>query len=231
MSKRDGAVSIEEYRNLGYLPEALLNYLVRLGWSHGDQEVFSRDELVAFFSLDKVGKKGGIFDVKKLLWLNGIYMRQADAATILRYLGAIDEKYIADLQGLWNPEQLNRLIDEYKQRATTLIELYNGIRALATEPVVLDLQLIEKWRTEKTPVILAGFASAVTTVTPFSHDQLLAAAQEICQKENSKLVELAQPLRLALTGSIVSPGVFELIAVLGQERACKRLSNLIAQLG
>lgn len=227
LSKRDAAVSVEEYRMQGYLPDALFNYLIRLGWSHGDQEVFTRQELIQHFALDHVGKKGSMFDLKKLQWLNGLYMRAADALTLLKALGAINPTYPQDLAGLWQEPALHKLIDEYKQRSVTLVELYDNLVNLAQDPAVLDLQLIAKWHTDKTKALLADFVAGLEHASALDHDTLLALAQSVCQQHERKLVDIAQPLRLALTGSVVSPGVFELIGVLGSVTATARINALI----
>lgn len=227
LSKRDAAVSVEEYRMQGYLPDALFNYLIRLGWSHGDQEVFTKDELVQYFDLNHVGKKGGMFDLKKLQWLNSVYMRAADAGTILTHLAAVNPTYQQDVEGLWQKEQLYKLIDEYKQRAVTLVELYHNLVSLAQHPTNLDLKLIEKWHTAATPLLLNDFVAGLSQLSVIDHDTLLALAQTVCERHGSKLVQIAQPLRLALTGSIVSPGVFELIAILGPVVATLRINELI----
>lgn len=230
LSKRDAAVAVEEYKAQGYLSDALFNYLVRLGWAHGDQEVFSRDELITFFSLEHVGKKGSIFDLKKLQWLNGMYLRSKNAQELLNHIAAINPTYQQDLTGLWQKEQLFKLIDEYKQRAVTLIDLYKNIVAFANQPHAFDLKLIEKWHSPKTKIMLQLFSNQLHHVEAFNHDTLLALAQQICQQHGCKLVELAQPLRLALTGSTVSPGVFELMAVLDKEKTTHRINALLAHL-
>lgn len=228
LSKRDAAVSVEEYRQAGYMPDALFNYLVRLGWSHGDQEVFDITEMINFFDLDHVGKKGSIFDLKKLQWLNAVYMRKATSEKIMHDLALIDPALPAQLREEWDAGQLDRLVSEYKQRAVTLVELHRDMLALASDPAAYDLSLMAKWHTDKTHLLLSDFARALELVSPFDHEQLLACAQEIAKKHDDKLVNIAQPLRLALTGSTVSPGVFELVSVLGKERSVRRINALVA---
>jgi len=230
LSKRDAAVSVDDYKKNGYMPDAFCNYLVRLGWSHGDQEVFSRDELIKYFTLDHVGKKGSIFDVKKLDWLNGLYIRQASRDEILKHLEAISPDYTQELARLWSPEKLNVLLEQYKQRAVTLIELYEQITALASDPETLDLTLIEKWRSDTTKVMLQAFYEQSSALSSFDHDSLSALAKEITKQHGQKFVALAQPLRLALTGGIVSPGVFDLLAIVGSQTASARIKRLIEAL-
>ena len=227
LSKRDAAVSVEEYRMQGYMADALFNYLVRLGWAHGDQEVFTRQELIDLFTLEHVGKKGAVFDIKKLQWLNGVYMRAASPESLLEQLQAISPAYVHELHTHWNDEQLTRLINEYKQRAVTLLELHRGIATLAHNPAELDVQLIKKWYSAATATLLQAFADELATLDDVQHDALVAIAQRLTAAAGLKLVDIAQPLRLALTGGVVSPGIFELIAVLGKERSCARIRKLI----
>ncbi len=228
LSKRDAAVSVEEYRNLGFMPAALCNYLVRLGWSHGDQEIFSREELVTFFDLDQVGKKGAIFDIKKLEWLNGVYLRKATADELLSALEAINPAHATTLAAVWDEEQVRLLLDCYKTRATTLVGLLGGIMALSKEPRTYDLQLVAQWKNDFSKKMLRDFVEALHEIHHLSHDQLLNSAQHIVDQYGEKLVHLAQLLRLAITGTIQSPGVFDLIVILGKTQAIKRVSALLA---
>ncbi len=230
LSKRDAAVAVAEYRAQGYLPEALRNYLVRLGWSHGDQEVFTPEELIAFFSFDHVGKKGSIFDVTKLQWLNSFYIRQTPASRILDLLTQIDKKYKDELEKAWDKNACIALIDQYKQRATTLIEIYKNIVTLALPPETYNLTLIEKWRFDKTKDLISWFLDSIAQMESLTHDSLLAKANEGCAQFGAKLVQIAQPLRLALTGGIVSPGVFELITIIGREKTIARLEMFLKNL-
>lgn len=230
LSKRDAAVSVEEYRAQGFLPEALINYLVRLGWSHGDQEVFTVDELIKFFSLDQVGKKGSIFDIKKLEWLNGVYLRQATSERVLAAIAAMGKNLAAELVKIWGNEKLLALIALYKERAVTLIELVQQIIALAQAPATLDLNLIAKWRNERTGKLVSAFAGRMKETTELNHATLLQIANEVCEAHGEKLVHLAQSLRLALTGTIQSPGVFDLLGILGKKESAERLDRLLTLL-
>lgn len=230
LSKRDAAVSVEEYRAQGFLPEALINYLVRLGWSHGDQEVFTVPELIQFFSLDQVGKKGSIFDIKKLEWLNGVYLRQSTNERVLAAVTAMDQKLADELVKTWGNEKLMSLIGLYKERSVTLVELARHILALAQAPQSLDLGLISKWRNERTGQLVGLFSAKMKEAEGLGHDQLLQAANGVCEVQGEKLVHLAQSLRLALTGTIQSPGVFDLIGILGKKESAERLDRLLTLL-
>ncbi|MFH1832499.1 MAG: glutamate--tRNA ligase [bacterium] len=228
LSKRDASVSVDEYRVNGYMPEALLNYLVRLGWSHGDQEIFTQDELIQFFELKDIGKKGAIFDSQKLDWVNSMYIRNASYDRLLECFGHMSVQRLEQLKMLWSQEELVKLIEQYKQRAVTLRQLSDDIIALAYDPENYDLSAIAKWRTDNTKKLLEDFINTFVACdkTGLSCTLLQAQAQELCAQYSEKLVNLAQPLRLALTGKIQSPGVFELIEILGKEKALKRINAL-----
>lgn len=228
LSKRDAAVSVEEYRAQGFLPEALCNYLVRLGWSHGDQEIFSREELVSFFSLEQVGKKGAIFDSKKLEWLNGVYLRKKTAAELIDALQLLNPAYAQALTTTWDEEQLGLLLDCYKARASTLVGLYQGVMSVAKDPRNYDMQLVAQWKNEFSKKMLRDFVEALHEIHHLEHSQLLSAAQSIVDQYGEKLVHLAQLLRLAITGTIQSPGVFDLIVILGKAPVMKRIMALLA---
>ncbi len=230
LSKRDAAVSVELYRENGYLFEALFNYLVRLGWSHGDQEVFTRDQLVQLFDLDSVGKKGAIFDIAKLDWLNGTYIRSVSHQRLLESIAMMDKQTLDTLKKFWSEGELEKIFELYKKRATTLRTLVDGIIALADDPKDYDLSLIAKWRSDNTPKMLHDFISILEKTDKVEHKALMEKAKVVCEKYGEKLVALAQPLRLALTGTIQSPGVFGLIEVLGGTKVVKRITRLIEAL-
>jgi glutamyl-tRNA synthetase len=234
LSKRDAAVSVQDYKRQGFLPGALFNYLVRLGWSHGDQEIFTKEELVQFFDFDHIGKKGAIFDIKKLEWLNGVYIRAMDFDDFLRAIDDIDDNGDHDhkeaLIALWEREQLEKLFEQYKARATTILAMVQDMLSLGKAPKVLDLGLIQKWITDQSVDLLVSFERNIATLKRFEHEILSGVAKTVCAEFEKKLVCLAQPLRLALTGKTVSPGVFELMEVLGKEDVLERLNVLIKKL-
>ncbi len=230
LSKRDASVSVQEYKSQGFLADTIFNYLVRLGWSHGDQELFTREEMVNYFDFDHVGKKGAIFDIKKLEWMNGVYLRALTTDRLLNAIKELDQNYFEKIQKLWSKDQLNLLFDQYKQRAVKLLDIILDIISLSHDPATLDLNLIEKWRTEKTVDLLTAFLLELKKTNDLSHDNLLKLATAVVENFGLKLVNLAQILRLALTGKIFSPGVFELINILGKDRSASRISFLIEKL-
>lgn len=234
LSKRHGALGVDAYRAMGYLPEALLNYLARLGWSHGDDEVMSIDDMIGWFEIEDVNKGAARFDFAKLEALNGVHMRQMDDRKLfdifvatLPYLPGGD----AILGGLDDTRkaQLLAAMPGLKERAKTLIELAEGAGFLfAQRPLPLD---------EKATGLLAGPAkdilrgahAALATVAAgdWNAANAEAAIREFAVGENLKLGGVAQPLRAALTGKSTSPGVFDVLAVLGRDESLARIFDQI----
>lgn len=232
LSKRDAAVSVQEYKDKGFLSDSLFNYLVRLGWSHGNQEVFTKDEMIKYFGFNHVGKKGAIFDIKKLEWLNGVYIRALSFEDFIEVVKELGSGYLDKLNSLWTDIQLKKLFELYKQRATKLLDLVLDMIALAKDPAVLDLNLIKKWRTKLTPDLLTSYRNKIDkiNIVDFNHEILIDLAKKVSIELDLKLVALAQPLRLALTSKTFSPGIFELMPVLGKTVVLKRINFLIDQL-
>lgn len=227
LSKRDASVAVQEYCAQGFLPEALFNYLVRLGWSHGDQEIFTRQQMIEAFTLDAVGKKGAVFDIKKLQWLNSCYLREASVERLRAAIKTMDAPAYVQLEALWPESSLDNLLGLYKQRATTLRDIVDGVTLLARDPEGYDAMLLEKWKTPQMVPLLEQFVARAEAESDFAHQVLMGHAKSLCEQCNEKLVTLAQPLRLALTGGVMSPGVFELLEVLGKDRACVRMQRLL----
>jgi len=232
LSKRHGALGAEAYRAMGYLPQAMRNYLARLGWSHGDDEIFSTEQMIAWFNLEAVGKSPARFDFAKLENLNGHYMRTMPdgelyaqfrsflpsveaGADMLRQLdGGLEETFLKALPGL-------------KARAKTLVELMQGARYLfAKRPLELD---------DKARALLAeGGRDTVAALRPllaeapsWTAPELEAALKAYAERQGLKLGKLAQPLRAALTGSGVSPGIFDVMEALGRKESLGRLDDAV----
>lgn len=233
LSKRHGALGIDAYRSMGYLPAALRNYLVRLGWSHGDQEVFSTQEMIDAFNLSSIGRSPARFDYAKLENLNGLYMRQSDDADLLAALKVILPE-IGPARGLdatLSPELEAKLLAAMpglKERAKTLIELLDSAFYLyAQRPLQLDdkaKSLLDEAARQRLPQIAAKLA-AVSDWTPAP---LEAAVRAYVEETGLKLGQAAQPLRAALTGRAMSPGLFDVMAVLGREETLARLADQAA---
>ena len=234
LSKRHGALGVEAYRAMGYLPAALRNYLVRLGWSHGDQEIFSTQEMIDAFDLAGVGRSAARFDFAKLENLNGHYIRHADdQALVTQFEKLLD--YVpegAELKAKLNDTtraQLLRAMPSLKERAKTLLELIAGSyfifadRPLEIEPKALALL------TPETRALIGQLRTALEAVTDWSAETTEAAMRNFAEQNNLKLGAVAQPLRVALTGRTTSPGIFDVLAVLGREQCLARLGDQAAE--
>ncbi len=226
LSKRDGATSALAYKKMGYLPDALVNYLVRLGWSHGDQEIFTREQLIEFFTLDSVGKKGSIFDIDKLNWMNGVYMRERSAQELVSYITTeLDADFVAALLG-WDAAQIERVVDLFKERAHTLVELIEAVKRLHDGPPHYEQADLDKWIEPETKEHISELIEVLQVHENSSIDVLQDAIKALAKKLGIKLVKLAQPTRIALIGSSAGPGVFDMLAVIGASQTMARLSRL-----
>lgn len=230
LSKRDAATNVLDYQANGYLPEALVNYLVRLGWSHGDQEIFTKEQMVELFSLDQVGKTGAIFDPAKLDWLNGVYMRQLQAKDLLKRMQADVDADILKQLSSWSEAQVLTLIDLCKDRVKTLGQLKEQLVLLYNGPQQYDQAALKKWIKPETKQLLEKLSKRLESIEPFQNENLSLAIKELCSELNIKLVALAQPIRIALTGTSASPGVFALLEVVGKQESIDRVAKLIKQI-
>jgi glutamyl-tRNA synthetase len=229
LSKRHGALGVEAYRAMGYLPEALRNYLARLGWSHGDDEIFSSEQAAEWFDLGAIGKGPARFDFAKLQNLNGHYIRTIDDAELLRRLEAIlpeiegGTEFATRLDGP-RRDRLIAILPALKERAKTLVELFHSAAFLVAErPIALDT---------KAAAVLDGEARARLgrlaerlAQSPWTTGDLEAAVRAFSETEGVKLGTIAQPLRAALTGSAASPPIFDVLFALGREESLARLAD------
>jgi len=226
LSKRHGATSVMAYRETGYLPEALVNYLVRLGWSYGDQEIFSKEELIEYFSFDNVGKASAVFNPEKLLWLNQQYIinKPSDelASLVIPFLKNIGlETAGGDMA--W----LARAVDTLKERSKTLVEMAESLRYYIAEEIEYDEKARKKFLTEESRGMLVELVDGLSAMEGFSEEEIEALFRSIVERHSVKLGKLAQPVRVALTGVTASPGIFEVIDVLGREKTLRRLRRAI----
>ena len=230
LSKRHGATSVLEYKKLGYLPEALINYLVRLGWSRGDQEIFTREEIVRHFTLESLNRSAAVFNPEKLLWLNQEYIKGAEGG---RLLGLLEEKLRE--RGL-DPEALPRearlgVVDELRSRSRTLEEMAGGARFFFAPGVELDPKAVEKFLTPGIAGPMKRLRAALASTEPFSKEAVRAAFEGVLAAEGLAIGKLAQPVRVAVTGGTVSPGIHETLSLLGKERALARIDAALARIG
>jgi glutamyl-tRNA synthetase len=212
LSKRHGAQSVEDFREQGYIPEALVNFLARLGWAYDDKtEVFSREELLRLFSLDRVSPSPAVFDYEKLAWLNGVHLRRLPpddyADRVVTYLRE---------QGIdWDEDLVRRATPLVQEKIETLSQFPDYVRFLfedvAPDPALLDGRVLE------------AAAEALAGLEPFDAEPIEQALRELAQRLELKPREAFQPIRVAVTGSKVSPGLFESIELLGRDRSLDRL--------
>jgi len=230
LSKRHGALGIDAYRAMGYLPAALRNYLVRLGWSHGDQEIFSTQEMIDAFDLPAIGRSAARFDFAKLENLNGHYIRNTDDQSLVTlFAGVLD--YVpngAALKAELNDTtraQLLKAMPHLKERAKTLIDLIDASyfifadRPLEIEPKALALL------TPETRQLIGRLRATLEEVTPWNGETTEAAMRSFAERNELKLGAIAQPLRVALTGRTTSPGIFDVLSVLGRDECLARLAD------
>ncbi len=230
LSKRHGALGVDAYRAMGYLPAALRNYLVRLGWSHGDQEIFSTEEMIAAFDLSAIGRSAARFDFAKLENLNGYYIRHTDDQALAKMFESVLD-YVpngAALKPRLNDQtraQLLAAMPSLKERAKTLIELIDGTYFIfADRPLQIEAKA-QGVLTGENRELIGRLRAILETVEPWSAETTEAAMRGFAEQNNLKLGAVAQPLRVALTGRTTSPGIFEVLSVLGRAESLGRLAD------
>ena len=230
LSKRHGALGVEAYREMGYLPVALRNYLVRLGWSHGDAETISTEEMIEWFDLDAIGRSAARFDFAKLENLNGHYLRAMADSEIVAHLKALvpdlpDGGALAKRIGEDGWGRLERAMPGLKERAKTLIELLDSAGYLfATRPLALD-DGAKKQLDEAGRETLTALLPKLQDVEQWTPEALEACVRAFAEATGRKLGKVAQPLRAALTGRSTSPGIFDVLEVLGRDEALGRIAD------
>ncbi len=228
LSKRHGATSVMAYKDMGYLPDALVNYLVRLGWAYGDQEVFTKDELIKYFSLENIGKSAAVFNPEKLLWLNSQYIIKEDAKNLAEMAipFLIKEGIISEGQEL-DMEWLSRAVNSLKERVRTLVELANSLKYYILEYVEIDPKAKEKFLKPENIKNLSELHEILTRLTDFTAAEIEKVFHSFAEKHGIKLGAIAQPVRVAITGGTASPGLFEVLEIVGKDKVLKRLSKVI----
>ena len=217
LSKRHGALGVGAYCDMGYLPETICNYLLRLGWSHGDDEIISREQAIEWFNLEAIGKSPARLDFKKMDNLNNHYMKQADN----NYLLSLLMNYLANLSDE-SKSKIYEGLDSLKQRANNLIELAEAAKIYIIEDkIIIPDDLKAKLGEHKK--LIEDFQNNFSSISEWNKDELMALAKNLAEKNGLKLGELAGILRIILTGSNASPSVFEIIAILGQEMTQRRI--------
>jgi len=227
LSKRHGATSVMAYKDMGYLPQALVNYLVRLGWSYGDEEIFPIPELIQKFSLENVGKSAAIFNPEKLNWLNGVYIRQEKPEALAELLlPFLEKKNLKPRSTRW----LVEVVKTVRERAKTLVEMADMAEFYFRDDFQADEKAEKKHLTpgiKESLEILTGRLASTPEVDEKSLEEIF---KEIVTQKNIKLGAIAQAVRVSLTGKSVSPGIYEVMRILGKEEVLKRLSRTIKKI-
>ena len=225
LSKRHAAVAVMSYQESGFLPEALVNFLARLGWSHGDQEIFTQQELIEKFTLEGVGKASGVFNTEKLLWLNQQYLKEASPARLGDLLLPHLEKIGIQTE---NNEHLQQIIRLQQERSKTLAEMAETITYYFVDEVTYDEKAARKFLKPESAVLLEELLPQLETLDVFESAALEAIFHSFSEQKSLKLGSIAQPVRIALTGGSASPGLFEVMAILGKSAVIQRIRRLIA---
>ena len=219
LSKRDGATDVMEYPKMGYLKEALLNFLVRLGWSHKDQEIFSMQEMIELFDPRDINASASAFNAQKLDWLNAHYIKTLPASHLMEELLAFD----VDLR---NHPKGELLLDSLRERAKTLIDLASGAKSILNRPQKYDEKAVKKFINKNSLMLLDDFAKALSFSSASLHSEFEEVTKGVLRANNVGLGKLAQPIRIAITGTSVSPSIFEVMAVLGKDEVLNRVTLL-----
>jgi glutamyl-tRNA synthetase len=230
LSKRDGAASVEQLRDAGYLPEAVVNYLALLGWSlDGERELFSLDELAGLFSLERVNPAPAVFDHQKLLWMNGVHLRALSQETLA-------ERLVTFLRETGSPlaEQPGRVAEAaplVHEKIATLAE-FEPYAKFLFGPVEIEPEALERLRgNDRADEVLAGAEAALAGLEPFESDQIEQVLRALCETLGMKPKAVFAPIRIALCGRTVAPGLFESAALLGRDEVLTRLAGARALLG
>ncbi len=231
LSKRHGATSVTAYRDMGYLPEALINYLVRLGWSHGDQEFFTREELIRLFNLENIGHAAGVFDIEKLMSLNADHIKAAPPANLVAPLAPFLQEKGITIEGDTRAE---KVVASLSARSKTLKEMADQALFYFEEEILPEPEAARKFLTPEALPLLTAVADALNALDAFSEEALEGVFKGLVAQTGLKLGKIAQPVRVALSGRTASPGIYEIMIIIGRERVIARLrkaADRIAQGG
>lgn len=224
LSKRHGATSVTAYRDMGYLPEALVNYLVRLGWSHGDQEIFSLSELIEYFSLDSVGKSAAVFNPDKLIWLNQHYIKSRDTEALAETAVPYFQSLGADAS---DREYLKKVVADLRTRAKTMVDLAESGMFYFNDDLKYDPEIAAKFLDQTGKGYLRKIGEGLSSLDTLTKETIEDLLRKLSVELDAKLKNVIQPLRVSLTGKTVSPGIDEVILTLGKERTLKRIGHAI----
>ena len=221
LSKRDGATDVMEYKTMGYLPEALLNFLVRLGWSHGDQEIFSIGEMIALFDPNDINKSSSNYNLDKLLWLNAHYIKNKPDSELIELL----KDFGVDLEG---NDKASMILNATKERGKTLVELAEQIKLITTAPESYDEKAAKKAFKGEAKEILNAFADMLALAQPTTKEAFHSVMEKIVEEKEIGFGKIGMPLRVSLMGSMTGSGMDEIMAILGVSETIKRIEKAIA---
>ncbi len=224
LSKRHGAQSVMEYQKLGYLPQAVVNYLVRLGWAYGDQEEFTREELIEKFSLEAVGRSAAAINPGKLDWLNAQYIKKIELEGLVqRVRPFIETKGYSNV----NPDLLRKAVRSLRERVKTLVEMADVSEFYFCEEITYDEKAAGKFLSRETLPMLNQVRTSLSKESVWGQENVHRLVQQLAETRGEPLVKIAQPIRVALTGRTVSPPIDEVMEVLGKTEVIKRLHRAI----
>lgn len=224
MSKRNGAKAVTQYRDEGYLPDAMVNYLARLGWSHGDDEIFSRQQFLDWFNLDHLGRSAGQFDEAKLRWVNAQHMKLMDDAELARLLRPfVLQAGVSEAQ-LDADDRLVRITGLFKDRCETLVDLANWAKLFYQDDIDRNADDLAKHVTDAAKPLLSAFADAMEKVE-WNKDAISAAIKQVLKEQGAKMPQLAMPVRVLVLGTAHTPSVDAVLELLGREKVLKYLKS------
>ncbi|NQU02789.1 MAG: glutamate--tRNA ligase [Syntrophaceae bacterium] len=224
LSKRHGATSVMAYKDMGYLPEALVNYLVRLGWSHKDQEIFSKDEMIDLFNLDAVGKSAAIFNPEKLLWLNQHYIQKSDRERLAREIRPFFKKMRLDVEDM---QYLKLVAGDLKARSKTLLEMAESGAFYFQDEIEYEEKGAEMFLKAEYVGHLKAVAEGLPSLEDYTRRGIESFLRNKADERETKLKFIAQPVRVALTGRTASPGIDEVMITLGRSRVIERIKRAV----
>ncbi|HHR86005.1 MAG TPA: glutamate--tRNA ligase [Candidatus Acetothermia bacterium] len=227
LSKRHGVTSVLEYRRRGFLPEAMVNFFARLGWSHGDQEVFTRDELVKLFSLKRVGSSAAVFDEEKLRWLNQQHMKLAEPSRLVDLVRPFVLESGQVTEEMWSnagDERLTLGAELLRHRCHTLVDLADMMHILFPVEIEVEAEVTLDDRQRK---VIASICDAFSQPTSFAHDDVENMLREVLTEHGAKLKDVAHAIRVSVTGRGVGPGLFDILSVVGERIVVARLRKLL----
>lgn len=227
LSKRHGAVNVMAYKEAGYLPDALLNYLVRLGWSHGDQEIFSRQEMIELFSLEGVNKAPAAFNPEKLEWLNQQYLKESDKHTLA---GLLLEHWGDSKLDIKNGPELVNAVGLYQERASTINELAEQLQVFYHEHVHYSEKALKKHWKEASPTLLQAVQLKLQDVSEWTLENISPVIKSVVKENEVGFAKVAQPLRIAILGDTNSPSIDAVVTLVGREMAMARIQTALEQL-